>query len=105
MGVTDRAGTLMAARIFAALVPVLCGFLAVVLSNVPLALVGGLVPAPLLGLVPIYYWCLVRPDLMAPAATFAIGMLQDIMAGGPPGVWILSFVVTYALIQRQRDSF
>ena len=105
MGATDRAGTLMAARIFAALVPVLCGFLAVVLSNVPLALVGGLVPAPLLGLVPIYYWCLVRPDLMTPAATFAIGMLQDIMAGGPPGVWILSFVVTYALIQRQRDSF
>src|SRR5580692_10845217 len=104
MGASDRMGTLMAARLFAALVPILCGFLAVGLSNVPLALVGGLVPAPLLGLVPVYYWCLVRPDLMTPAATFAIGMLQDVMAGGPPGIWTLSFVVTYALVQRQRDA-
>ena len=83
-------------RFLSALVPFLCGFLAVLISNLPLSLTGGLVPAPLLGLVPIYFWCLVRPDLMTPAAAFAIGLLQDIMAGGPPGVWTLSFVVTYA---------
>lgn len=105
MGAPDRAGTIMAGRLFSALVPLLCGVLAVALSNVPLTLMGGLVPSPLLGLVPIYYWCLVRPDLMTPAATFALGMLQDIMAGGPPGIWTLAFVVTYALIQRQRESF
>jgi rod shape-determining protein MreD len=27
------------------------------------------------------------------------------MAGGPPGIWTLSFVVTYALIERQREAF
>ena len=42
---------------------------------------------------------------MTPAAVFAIGMLQDMMAGGPPGVWTLSFVVTYAVMTRQRDAF
>lgn len=105
MGAADRAGSLMLGRFFAGLVPLLCGLLAVVLSNIPVTLVGGLVPAPLLGLIPVYYWCLVRPDLMTPAVTFAIGMLQDIMAGGPPGLWTLAFVVTYAVIQRQRDSF
>jgi len=105
MGAADRTGTLMAARFLAALVPLLCGLIAVALSNIPLTLIGGLVPAPLLGLVPVYYWCLVRPDLMTPAAAFAIGMLQDIMAGGPPGIWTLAFVVSYAVVARQRDAF
>ena len=43
--------------------------------------------APLLALMPVYFWCLVRPDLMSPAAAFVIGMLEDILSGGPPGVW------------------
>jgi len=105
MGAPDRPGILMAARVLAPMVPLLCGFLAVLLSNIPISLVGGLVPPPLLALVPIYYWCLVRPDLMTPAAAFAIGILQDILAGSPPGIWTLSFVLTYVLIDRQREGF
>src|SRR6204780_4739813 len=105
MGAAERAGSVMTGRLFSALVPLLCGFLAVLISNLPVTLVGGLVPAPLLGLIPIYFWCLVRPDLMTPTATFVIGVLQDIMAGGPPGVWTLAFVLTYAVVARQRDSF
>jgi rod shape-determining protein MreD len=105
MDLTERAGLVMGWRILSATVPILCGFLAVLISNLPLSLTNGLVPAPILGLVPIYFWCLVRPDLMTPAAVFGIGLLQDVMAGGPPGVWTLSFVVMYAVIDRQRDAF
>jgi rod shape-determining protein MreD len=105
MELSDRTGTLMSGRFLSALVPFLCGVLAVLFSNLPLSLTNGLVPAPLLALVPIYFWCLVRPDLMTPAAVFGIGLFQDIMAGGPPGVWTLSFVVTYAVIERQREAF
>ena len=105
MGTAERAGIVMGWRILSALLPLLCGLLAVLVSNLPLSLSNGLVPAPLLGLVPVYFWCLVRPDLMTPAAVFFIGILEDIMAGGPPGVWTLSFVVTYAVIDRQRDAF
>ncbi len=105
MGIAERAGFLVSWRSFSVLVPVLCGFGAVLISNLPLSLTNGLIPAPLLGLAPIYFWCLVRPDLMTPAAVFAIGVLEDIMAGGPPGVWTLSFVITYAVIERQRDAF
>ena len=53
MGAPDRPGVLMAARVLAPVVPLLCGFLAVLLSNIPISLVGGMVPAPLLALVPI----------------------------------------------------
>jgi rod shape-determining protein MreD len=105
MAAQDRARLMVGAKLLAALLPVTCGLLGVVLSNLPVTLFGGLVPPPLLGFIPIYFWCLVRPDLMTPAATFAIGLLQDVMAGGPPGVWTLSFVVAYAIIQRQRDAF
>ena len=95
----------MGTRLFTALIPLLCGLLAVLVANVPVTLVGGLVPAPLLGLIPIYFWCLVRPDLMTPTATFLIGILLDILGGGPPGVWTLAFVLTYAVVARRRDSF
>ena len=105
MGIVERAGILMSWRSLSVLVPFLCGLFAVLISNLPLSLTNGLIPAPLLALVPMYFWCLVRPDLMTPAAVFGIGILQDIMAGGPPGVWTLSFVVTYAVIDRQRDAF
>ena len=105
MGVQERTRLIMGARVLAALLPVTCGFLGVLFSNLPVTLFGGLVPPPLLGFIPVYFWCLVRPDLMTPAATFAVGILQDVMSGGPPGIWTLSFVVSYAVIQRQRDAF
>jgi rod shape-determining protein MreD len=105
MGASDHVGSLMTGRIFSALVPFLCGVLGVIVTNMPLSLGGGLVPAPLLGLIPIYFWCLVRPDLMTPAVTFAIGILQDILGGGPPGIWTLGFVLAYAVVSRQRDVF
>jgi rod shape-determining protein MreD len=105
MGTADRMGLQMSWRIFSALLPLLCGFAAVIISNLPLSVTNGLVPAPLLGLVPVYFWCLVRPDLMTPAAVFLIGLLEDIVSGGPPGVWTLAFVAAYAVIARQRDAF
>jgi rod shape-determining protein MreD len=101
----ERARLIVGARLLAALLPLFCGLLGVLLSNLPVTLFGGLVPPPLLGFIPVYFWCLVRPDLMTPAATFAIGILQDVMSGGPPGIWTLSFIVAYAVIQRQRDAF
>ena len=105
MAIAERTSVVMGGRLLTALIPLLCGLGAVLISNLPISLTNGLVPSPLLGLVPVYFWCLVRPDLMTPAAVFAIGVMQDILGGGPPGVWTLSFVITYAVIDRQRDAF
>jgi rod shape-determining protein MreD len=105
MGTTERLHAPAPLRFLAALLPFFCGLAAVFAANIPVSFVGGAVPPPLLGLVPIYFWCLVRPDLMTPAAAFAIGVLEDIMSGAPPGVWTLSFVAAYAVVARQRDSF
>src|SRR3984957_3899570 len=105
MGAQERARLMMGARLLVALLPEASALVGVLLSKLPVSLFGGLVPPPLLGFIPVYFWCLVRPDLMTPAATFAIGILQDVMSGGPPGIWTLSFIVAYVVIQRQRDAF
>jgi rod shape-determining protein MreD len=91
--------------LFAAIVPVLCGLIGVVLSCMPISLSGGVVPPPLLGFMPVYFWGLIRPDLMTPAAVFAVGLAEDLLSGSPPGFWTLSFIASYAFVDRQRDSF
>jgi len=97
--------TMNAARILSSVLPATFAIVAVVVANLPISLFGGLIPAPLLALMPIYFWVLVRPDLMPPAAVLGIGLLEDLFSGGPPGLWAAGFLAAYALTDRQRDSF
>ena len=99
----ERAGNLMGGRFLSAIIPVGLGILGVMIANFPVSFLGGLVQPPLLVLMPLYYWAIVRPDLMSPFWIFALGVLQDLFSGGPPGVWAASFLATYALIDNQRD--
>lgn len=105
MAALERHSTPGSLRFLTALVPLACGLFGAFLANIPISILGGAVPAPLLALVPVYFWCLVRPDLMTPAAALAVGFAEDVLSGGPPGVWTLAFVLTYAVVARQRDSF
>lgn len=84
--------------------PSVLAVLAVMLVNLPLSLTGGLLPAPQLALAPVYFWALVRPGLMPPVAALAIGLLEDLLSGGAPGVWAGGFLAAYAFADRQRDS-
>lgn len=93
------------ASLFAAITPTLCGVLGAVLANLPVSLTGGLVPPPVLALMPVYFWALVRPDLMPVAVAFGVGLCQDLLSGSPPGFWTAAFVAVYALLDRNRDSF
>jgi rod shape-determining protein MreD len=95
----------MGARAIAAVIPVLLGLMGAAVANVPITLFGSWLPSPMFALMPIYFWCLVRPDLISPTWAFVIGILQDILSGGPPGIWAASFVMMYAAIDRQRDTF
>src|ERR1700742_2530849 len=101
----ERTSVVMGSRIFSAIVPAAFAILGVLIANWPASFLDPRVPPPLLGLMAVYYWCLVRPDLMPPFWAFLIGLLEDLLSGGPPGVWTVSFVVTYAAIDRQRDAF
>lgn len=61
-------------------------------------------PMPWLPLLPVFFWGLLRPDLLRAVSAFAIGLFQDIVSGGPLGVWALTYLVAFAVIAPQRDA-
>lgn len=91
-------------RMFAASLPVLMALLAVVVVDLPISLTGGILPAPMLVLAPVYFWSLLRPDLMPPVAVLFIGLVEDLLSGQPPGLWAAGFLAAYAFADRQRES-
>lgn len=100
----DRVGFSIA-TVFVPILPFCLSVVAAVLGNVPITFLGGWVPPPLLAFMPVYFWCLVRPDLMPPPAALGLGAFQDLLSGGHMGIWAVSFVVAYAVVDRERDGF
>jgi rod shape-determining protein MreD len=94
---------LNASRLFGSVLPALSAVLFVMLVNLPLTLTGGLFPAPLLALTAVYFWALVRPDLMPPYLVLFVGLFEDLLSGGPAGIWATGFMAAYALVDRQRE--
>ncbi len=91
-------------RLLGSLLPALSAVLLVMLVNLPVTLTGGLFPAPLLALTAVYFWALVRPDLMPPYLVLFVGLLEDLLSGGPAGIWATGFIAAYALVDRQREN-
>jgi rod shape-determining protein MreD len=92
------------ARFFAALLPFGMAIIGSLLANFPISLTDGFLPAPLFGLMPVYYFGLMRPDLMPAWAALLAGAFEDLLSGGAPGVWAMAFVACYLFADRQRDS-
>lgn len=57
---------------------------------------------PSLGLIAVYYWVIHRPDLMPSWAVFLIGLVQDLLGGGPLGVNVVLMLLIHALVGSQR---
>ena len=91
-------------RVVARLVPLLVSLFLVILANLPVSFTGGLVPAPVLALAAVYFWALTRPHLMPPAAVLMIGLAEDLLSGGPPGLWAAGFIAAYVVTDRQRKD-
>lgn len=90
-------------RAFYSMLPVASAALLVIVANLPTSFTGGLLPAPVLALAAVYFWTLARPDLMTPIAVLVIGLLEDLLSGGPPGLWATGFLAAYVFIDRQRE--
>jgi rod shape-determining protein MreD len=92
------------ARFFAQLLPVASAVLLAMIANLPISFSGGILPSPLLALAAVYYWSLVRPDLVPAPAVLAVGLFEDVFSGGAPGVWAAGFLAAYAFTDRQRET-
>lgn len=79
--------------------------LLVMAGMVPLRLPAFAPIVPALGLIAVYYWVIHRPDLMPAWAVFLIGLLQDLLGGGPLGVGVFVLLVVHAAVVSQRRLF
>jgi rod shape-determining protein MreD len=77
----------------------------IVLGVLPWPLPGATPVAPLPALAAVYYWSVHRPELMPPAGVFALGLAQDMLGGGPPGLSALVLLLAQGLTLRWRRHF
>lgn len=88
-----------------ALAPTLLGLVGVIALALPLRMIEGQIPTPLLPLIVIYFWSIYGPNYMTSGSTFSVGLLQDFLLGGTLGVWASAYLVTQILILSQRSYF
>ncbi len=60
---------------------------------------------PFLSLTAVYYWCIFKPQLMPVSVVFVLGLLQDILGGGPLGMMALLLVLVQMFVVRQSSRF
>ena len=92
-------------RLFKAAAPTLLGLLGVIILALPIRPFEGLAPTPIFPLVVVFFWSIYGPNYMPPFSVFTIGLLQDLLTGGPLGLWAAVYLVTQFVIASQRSYF
>jgi rod shape-determining protein MreD len=85
--------------------PTVVGVVGVVLLSLPVRLLGGLIPTPMLPLLVVYFWAIFGPGYMPAYSVFLIGLLQDFLTGGPLGLWPAVYLFTQYVVSSQRSYF
>lgn len=84
------------------LVPITTTALLILVAELPLPLPFYGVAAPWLPLMGVYYWSILRPDLMPRSAVFAVGLLQDFLMGTPLGLSAVIYLLAHAALVTKR---
>lgn len=87
------------------LTPSLITFGLVILSVLPLHIPAYSSVIPAFVLMSVYFWTLHRPDLLPVLAIFLIGILNDVMTGGPMGVQALILLLACWVAGAGRRLF
>lgn len=91
--------------ILKAATPMLLGMIGVIILSLPLRLFEGLGPTPIIPLVVVFFWSIYAPDYLPSVSVFLIGILQDLLTGGPLGLWAVVYLVTQFVVMSQRAYF
>jgi len=84
-------------HMIAALLPAISAIFFVLAGLVPAGVPGFSTVAPMFSVAAIFFWVVARPSLMPPAAVFGVGLLQDVLSGGPLGLWALTLLIVQYL--------
>lgn len=89
-------------RVFRAAAPTALGLFGAFLLSAPLRLFEGAIATPIIPLVVVYFWSLYSPRYLPAASVFLIGLVQDLLTGGPLGLWPAVYLaVQYVAISQQ----
>ncbi len=100
---SSRADVLL--RFAGSATPALLGFFGVLLLASPLRLFGDLAPTPIIPLIIIYFWSLYSPGHLPAASVFFMGLLHDLLSGGPIGLWPTVYLVMQQVAISQQAYF
>ena len=92
-------------RILRAATPAALGVMGAIILSLPLRPFEGFLPTPIIPLVIVFFWSLYGPDLLPAPSVFAIGLLQDLLTGGPLGLWAIVYLATQWVVLSQRSYF
>lgn len=96
-----RRADLVASAVTPVVVTVLLALVGMIHSRIP----GYAAVAPMLPLAAIYFWSVYRPTLMPVLAVFGVGLLFDLLSGGPPGLYAAVFMAVRLVTVSQRRFF
>lgn len=85
-----------------ALLPGLLALALILIGMVPVRLAGLTPISPWLLLILVYFWTVHRPDLLPIWAVFGLGLLSDLLGGGPIGPGTFALLLIYGAVKAQR---
>ena len=78
---------------------------ALVLHALPSRLGSGPDLSPAFPLIALFIWSVRRPWFISPPVLLLVGVVQDLLAGAPMGIWALSFLVAFSVLRlREADG-
>ncbi|MDA0261108.1 MAG: rod shape-determining protein MreD [Proteobacteria bacterium] len=92
-------------RLSRATVPFALCLLLVLITALPLTIpyIGSV--TPMFALMAVFYWCIYRPEYLPPYMIFIVGVLYDVLAGGPLGLTALLLLLVHGFIVPQQRVF
>jgi rod shape-determining protein MreD len=85
--------------------PGLLTLILVLFSLAPYNFPGSAQLVPPLALMAVFHWGIYRPDLLPGPLAFVLGLLQDMLSGGPLGMWAAVFLLVLVVTASQRRFF
>jgi len=76
----------------------------VLIYAAPAHVAGIDLPMPWLALLPVFFWGVLSSDLLRGVTAFALGLFQDLISGGPLGVWASAYLIAFVAATYQREA-
>lgn len=86
-------------------IPFVFALLLVLISVAPWRFPGFGTITPFFLLMAVFYWSVYRPDRLPYAATFLLGLVQDVLSGNPMGLTPLVLLLVQGMVISQRRFF